>query len=322
LLGIGVITYNRLARLRETLDALEKYTTTPYKLFVADDGSTDNTKEYLCRAGIPHHSSRNRGVAWNKNRALFYFLNIDGIDTIILLEDDTRPTRKGWENVWIAAAWKLGHANLAGGWFINGTESGTGTPDDPFMSASISGQCIVFSRAAVAVVGYYDSRFRGFGCEHVEHSQRMVRAGIGGKFNPACVQAPFLFALVMADLNVTFEHSFMTPEKVAEGVRVMQALHGQPIYREPWQNKAEKSVFLAEMAESGVDGWETSGQMIFSASKNHGAEKSVDEVEEIVAPAKEDGLLQRILKRVLKKSKCSREEDANGKACAQDPQKY
>ena len=108
-LGVGVITRNRLAILRETLAALEEFTTVPYVLVVADDGSDDGTARWARDRRGPVVTGPRRGCAWNKNRALLYLAARTTCDPLLLLEDDTRPTAVGWQDVWIAAAHRRGH---------------------------------------------------------------------------------------------------------------------------------------------------------------------------------------------------------------------
>lgn len=54
-LGLGVTTYNRAARLAQTLDAIGRHTATPHEIMVADDGSSDGTPDLLRRHRDPAH---------------------------------------------------------------------------------------------------------------------------------------------------------------------------------------------------------------------------------------------------------------------------
>ena len=114
--GIGVITYNRKDVLAETLARVRAHTSSPHELVVADDGSWDGTVELVRSLGIRLVTGRNMGIAWNKNRALFLLTMLLHCDVVILLEDDSRPVKDGWEQDWIAASLRWGHINLAGEW--------------------------------------------------------------------------------------------------------------------------------------------------------------------------------------------------------------
>lgn len=180
-LGIGITTYDRLGRLAETLDGVARHTRTPHLLMVADDGSGDGTPAWLRERGVSHIAAANRGIAWNKNRLLYYFAHVAACDTIILLEDDTVPAGEGWEVPFVEGARRYGHVNFASPGLDAAATCGTGTVADPFRSPVTSGNCAAFSRQAIRAVGFMDTRFRRYGYEHGEHTERMVRAGFGGE---------------------------------------------------------------------------------------------------------------------------------------------
>jgi glycosyltransferase involved in cell wall biosynthesis len=242
-LGIGVTTYNRSVLLRETLASIRRFTTTAHDLVVADDGSTDDTRESLRAEQVPHIAGRNRGVAWNKNRALFYLKRVRRCDVVILLEDDTRPRAAGWELPWIEAAHRWGHANFAGPWFSELFISGSGTPSNPVLCGSTSGQCSCFSSDALETVGFMDTRFGRYGYEHAEHSHRMLRAGYGG------TAAPDLYYLIASDLEVIWDDNEANRRDLVENERIFHDIVGPDAtaLRPPWRSSREKRDLLTEM---------------------------------------------------------------------------
>lgn len=242
-LGIGITTFNREQRLRETLDKLARYTVAPHELMVADDGSGDGTLDLLRRGRVPHLHGPNRGVAWNKNRLLYYFHAVARCDVVLLLEDDTQPLAPGWEAPWIEAALRHGHANVAGAWFQERFVGGSGTPADPYRSPIVSGQCSVFSRAALDAAGYMDTRFGRYGYEHCDHSQRLVRSGYGGE--PGASE---LFYLVASDIEVRDLDAFTHAASLADGLAVYAELRADPsLFRWPWRSHREMRALLAEI---------------------------------------------------------------------------
>ena len=188
------------------------------------------------------------GIAWNKNRALFFLHQILRCDVIILIEDDTYPNQRAWESNWIQATKKWGHVNYGAGWFRDRVLSGSGTLEDPFVSASLSGQCAAFSGRALSVCGYLDSRFKSYGYEHAEHSARLVRAGFGGEMLPSerGEMDPHYY-LLAADLTVLSDESCRNEESLAANWASWTRMHGDPVYRYPWRTKDEFHQFRAEI---------------------------------------------------------------------------
>src|SRR5208283_3092283 len=205
-LGIGILTYNRRDKLRRAIEEVRRRTSQPFHLVVADDGSSDGTTDFLKADGVPRIVGRNMGVCWNKNRLLYFLSNILNCEAILLLEDDCYPTEQGWERPWVDAVRRHGHINLAGGWFDHLFLGGNGAPDDPVRCKAISGQCVGYARIAVQQVGYFDTRFRGYGIGHVEHSWRMARMGHGGSVDSdSGDEATYL--LINSAIRVDGEHS-------------------------------------------------------------------------------------------------------------------
>jgi glycosyltransferase involved in cell wall biosynthesis len=249
-LGIGVTTYNRCAKLEACLSRLQEQTARPFHLVVADDGSTDATIATSAQRKIVCVSGPNMGIAWNKNRALFFLHRILKCDAIILIEDDCYPNQRGWETEWIEGARKWGHANFGGDWFREKVVSGTGTVENPFVSPSLSGQCAAFSDRALSVCGYFDPRFKGYGYEHAEHSSRLVRAGFGGEMRMAeSGELEPHYYLLAADLTVFSDESYRDEKSIATNWTTWERMYGEPIYRLPWRTKEQFRQFRREMRE-------------------------------------------------------------------------
>ena len=252
--GIGIITYNRKDVLLETIARVRAHTKSPCALAVADDGSTDGTADAVRGQKITLVTGRNMGIAWNKNRALFLLASVVQCDVVILLEDDSFPTKDGWEQEWVLATQRWGHVNLAGKWFSDAFLRGTGTVDDPIVSKDVTAQCSGYSRMALLYGGYFDSRFRGYGFEHIEHSRRMVRVGFGGTYEDMGGEVVPVFRLLRSCIEVSNPHSFSNSiERDRNKLQCLQLLFDES-YRAPWQDDTELAQFRAEMsaALSGV----------------------------------------------------------------------
>ena len=247
-LGIGMLTYNRIGKLRETINAVTQRTMSPYTLVVADDGSSDGTREYLAGGDIAHVTGRNMGVCWNKNRLLYLMTSVLSCDVILLLEDDCYPIEDGWERPWVEAVGLHGHINYAGGWFDYFFRGGTGTPADPVQCKLITGQCVGYGRQAIQQVGYFDTRFRGYGIGHVEHSWRMVQAGYGGRIDPDDFENPTYF-LLDSTLKIDGEiaHSTRDDNAIARNQALFAQTRQEDIHRAAWRTDEERRQFLDEM---------------------------------------------------------------------------
>ena len=248
--GIGIITCNRKDVLLETLARVRAHTSSPCAIAVADDGSSDGTVEAVRAQRITLATGRNMGIAWNKNRALFLLAAVVQCDVVLLLEDDSYPTQDGWEQDWVLASQRWGHANLAGAWFGDSFLSGTGTVDDPILSVDVTAQCSGFSRAALLYGGYFDSRFRGYGQEHVEHTRRLVRLGYGGTHEEIQGEVRPIYKLLKSPIMVTTPPSFSNqPDRDRNWLMCRELLFDET-YRMPWRDDAELIQFREEMANA------------------------------------------------------------------------
>ncbi len=177
-IGIGISTYNRLHRLKSLVDDIRRFTSSDFKLFVADDGSTDGTQQWLDQNNIPYKSGVNRGVVYNKNKILHHFRNHD---FIIIFEDDMCIKQKGWESVFIQSLIQSGENHLS--WFniYNKNDrcdvrryGAVFLQDMDITSAQVQ----VFTRKCIDTVGGYDYRFLGYGHGHTQYTERIYDAGL------------------------------------------------------------------------------------------------------------------------------------------------
>ena len=248
--GIGIITCNRKDVLLETLARVRAHTQSPCVLAVADDGSDDGTADAVRSQQITLVTGQNMGIAWNKNRALFLLSDMMQCDVVILLEDDSFPTKDGWEQEWVLASQRWGHVHLAGEWFRNSFLKGAGTLDDPILSKDITAQCSGFSRSALVHGNYFDSRFRGYGFEHVEHSRRLVRVGYGGSFEDIDGEVMPIYKLLTSNIAVTNPISFSNPADRERNEMLCRELLFEETYRMPWRDDTELNQFRGEIAQA------------------------------------------------------------------------
>jgi GT2 family glycosyltransferase len=76
---VMLVTYNRLNLTKRMLDNFFSATTSPYRLIIVDNGSTDGTTEYLkninhnitnCQDILLHFNEKNKGIASGRNKCL------------------------------------------------------------------------------------------------------------------------------------------------------------------------------------------------------------------------------------------------------------
>jgi glycosyltransferase involved in cell wall biosynthesis len=252
MIGLGIVTYNRIDRLKKVVAAIQALTVAPYRLIVADDGSSDGTAEWCRNNGIRVVSGMNRGVCWNKNRAL-YALHQQGCDPILLIEDDIFPIELGWEEHWRIATQRWGHVSYAHPKLLPWLIAGSGTALDPYQNAKASAQCASIGAGHIAQLGYFDTRYKGYGVGHVEWTGRAHRLGIG------FVQAVNRDGVnVRANLYIHggLQHddapSYRNKASVLRNLELLQVTKREAIYRNPWCDEEERLLFLEEQQASAL----------------------------------------------------------------------
>ena len=252
-LGIGIVTYDRLDHLRRCVGRVREHTVGDYQLLVADDGSADGTRAWCEASGVPVVGLSNRGVCWNKNRALFG-LAAAGCDPILLLEDDCWPAETGWDAHWRVATALHGHVTFAHPklrpWHIGGG----GTATDPITSNKSTAQCASVSAAVLHAVGFLDSRFRGYGVGHAEWTTRIKRAGAGYRWAELEGGGRSRANLyIHGRLEAHDAPTFKDRADIARNEAVFDAIRGEPIHRHPWTTAEERDAFVGEMEAAGIE---------------------------------------------------------------------
>lgn len=249
-LGIAIITYNRRDALKHVVERVTALTRSPYRMVIAEDGGEDGSVEWANDAGLSVVSGTNRGACWNKNRGL-YVLQRWGCDPLILLEDDTYPVLPGWERGWLDGTERWHHLAYAHPKIRAQVISGSGTPTDPFVNQKATAQCSSVSREAFSTVGYFDTRFRGYGVGHAEWTTRLKRAGYGTKrvtLDDGTVAKPNLY--IVGGVSTDDWGSFRDNNTVAANRELFRRIKREPVYRDPWHDGGARDTFLREIAEA------------------------------------------------------------------------
>ncbi len=240
-LGIGVITYARLESLQECLRTIARHTETPYRLVIADDGSPDDTVAWARNAGYTVVTGDNRGCAWNKNRALHYLLTQTDCDPILLVEDDCFPAEPGWEKPWIAAAHRWRHVNWTTEFADRRSEIAR-AGDSEMRFSGFSGQCTITSRKALERIGYLDTRFAGYGFEHVEWTYRFR-----WHYEREWRLPPDTFPCLTSGVRVRWTHSYFNSDEMKHNARIHRMIQAEPLYRPAWNSEEERLQLESEV---------------------------------------------------------------------------
>ncbi len=249
-LGIAITTLNRRDMVMDLVTKIRALTAAPFDLVICDDGSSDGTVEALRERGEVVIGGTNRGIAWNKNRGIYYLMHSSRCEVVLLIDDDVAPVRHGWEREWITAAQIHGHVNYAHPVFDSRITMGGKTAENPGMCSMISGCALVFDRYVLAQVGFMDPRFGRYGHEHTELTFRVIRAGYGA----AIIQLPdgnhHLFKVIEGGLKALASDSLGSQAEAQANDRVMAAVKHDMLYRHAWRDDEAQAKFLAEQDEA------------------------------------------------------------------------
>jgi FkbM family methyltransferase len=114
---LGITTFNRRDYLQACLESFLKTRNLDYEwvVIIADDGSTDDTLEYLENLDFPHelHIIRNnRRYACGQTNTIFELSQKVSFDIGFKVDDDLVFKKKGWDDLYIEAMEKSGWQHL------------------------------------------------------------------------------------------------------------------------------------------------------------------------------------------------------------------
>lgn len=174
--SIMVVTYNRLALTKQTLDNLFKNTLTPYHLVIIDNASSDGTVEYLESFFSEQKSDNflgykiiknkeNRGIAIGRNQGLLHSYPED--DWLCTLDNDVLVS----EN-WLGKCIDVLKANRNYGMI------GLNMENNRYPIVNLNGQefqrkpqgnlgtaCAVFPRTLHKMIGFFNTEYGLYGEE-------------------------------------------------------------------------------------------------------------------------------------------------------------
>jgi glycosyltransferase involved in cell wall biosynthesis len=242
---VAITTHNRADLLDAQLEAILRLTASPVDIVVCDDGSTDHTAQVTRKWGVQRIGGDNRGIAYNKNRGIFYAREIAGCSHLLILDDDIIPIEQGWELFWIDAIDRHGHINFGAPDYDKFIVWGDKTPERPGLNTHVVGQCLGASRDALVRTGYMDTRFGRYGFEHVEYSWRMAKLGYGG----VIIDGELLLLVISGGLERRHAESSGAPEDIEVNAKVYERLRSEYVYRAPAHTPELLNLFMSEFTE-------------------------------------------------------------------------
>lgn len=188
---LAVTTFNRLPYLKTTLKSWRSTRSKSHEwtLLIADDGSTDGTKDFLKKwlYSFPHriiHNKR-RGIHHQVNSILRACSDLD-YDFAFKIDDDLLFKQRGWDDAYIEAATASGFDHLVfhdPGWKRvkrqrEATYDETGLLECKSYWNDLQGALWTFTPRVVKMVGYFDlHHFGPCGFGHRDYTYRCCKAG-------------------------------------------------------------------------------------------------------------------------------------------------
>jgi len=179
-IGIGITHRNRFDLLQFTISKFLKHTNlSQCDITVVDDNSDEEQYVKFIKSNktgirIIRNSER-LGIAKSKNKLLQQFSDRKYIGAI-LFDDDCCPIKNGWENTFLQAWEKHQQHHLI--YSSVNTASVLKQLEYCTIWNGCLGVCIWLSSYAIGKTGGWDNRFKFYGLEHVELTNRCFELGL------------------------------------------------------------------------------------------------------------------------------------------------
>lgn len=281
-IGIGIITCNRPTFFEQCLKSIPKG---DFKIVVVNDG-TPYSEESYSHANIDQIIQHNesKGVGRSKNEAIRWLMH-SKCEFIFLIEDDMKILDPSIFEAYIRGAEGSGiwHLNFGGATPMNRIQSTPNidlnnrhtldntTPLQPrlvyecdngseiVLYRHLAGCFTFFHRNVIKEIGYHDERYHN-AFEHVEHTYRIIRAGLHPPFwwfadiwdsskyiseipesiqNSVIAKDKYEWTKNIQFASAVFKHDYgtlpnqivdMGEERVKEELKTLQENYGRKIY--------------------------------------------------------------------------------------------
>lgn len=196
-----VVTYNRLALLKQCIEALQQQTYAIKKIIVIDNSSTDGTDEFLngLSDNPQYHivrTEKNLGGAGGFSLGVKHAI-LDGCDHVWLMDDDTIPQpdsleqlmavgekTEGWGFLCSRVNWTDGKMHLMNKPGVN--EKKVDMTQEVIPCKCCTFVSVLIDASAILEVGLPIKEFFIWS-DDIEYTQRIIRAGYPGYYVPASV---------------------------------------------------------------------------------------------------------------------------------------
>jgi glycosyltransferase involved in cell wall biosynthesis len=182
--GVAICHFNRTKNLGSILEAVKLTAPTGSKIVLCDDGSDEPVEQIARDTGVVLVRGPNKGVAANKNRALWA---LQDCAMVVVLEDDLKPTAPGWFEDYEKAALLSGIHHFCR---VQDRQVPEAIPSfaeymkknglTPIYGPSPRGDLTFLTNTVIQTVGAFNPLFRGAGYAHGEWSKRVAKAGLIG----------------------------------------------------------------------------------------------------------------------------------------------
>jgi len=194
---LAVTTYNRVKYIREFLESwdLTRSKDVKWSVIVADDGSPDETLEYLENVHFDDiqvivNKNRRLGIAGQTNTIIRKLAEMD-FDVCFCCNDDILFTKEGWDHLYWEIIDRTGYDHLC---YFDTRWNKAHTLEEPYIRGQLCNYCppenvqgcfFTLTPELIRTVGYFDPAHFGFrGLAHVDYTWRCCRGGFNVPLTP------------------------------------------------------------------------------------------------------------------------------------------